>query len=349
MKLRKWFKLTVFEDPAVDRTITVFFLQGVACRAKNVWAGPADAMWCEWLVKAVPGARVVVVDYKAPRFALLGGGRLSIEDYAKRLTEELTANGYTEGRCAIVAHSLGGLIAKSMLKFSTLAKNARHRQLADALEGIFFIATPHNGSQLASVAQHFPGATKILKELAGSAATVQSLAEFYSARAQHYGIRTRAFVERRPTNGVIVVSEDSADPKTADCDPIPLDRSHMGIARVADEADGVFPGIVQDLKRWVATPRKETPGLSPDELGELADVLASEGTKTDRLEQMATVMRAAAARLQIRHFALAPDTTKLARITVATFEDARALGLVDLAAIYPDQIDFRTMRHAALA
>jgi hypothetical protein len=272
----------------------------------------------------------------------------TVDDYAIALAEELTARAVTDLPIVFIGHSLGGILVKAALKFSAHAKAPRHRRLINKTAGVVFIATPHHGARIATMASRLPGSTKILKALRRAAPENEDIAKWYSQRAGDYGLWTSAYSERKPIGGVFIVEPDSADPRAPGCTPVPLDRDHLSIAHVESSEDGVFPGIVRDVIDWLERASRPSARISDGELDEIAMAVASAPGAQERANKVAAILRAAADRLALRRVSFAAAGDRL-DILLNDFADVEALRLVDLAAVYPNVLAFRVARMPSLA
>jgi pimeloyl-ACP methyl ester carboxylesterase len=170
-----------------------------------------------------------------------------------------------------VTHSLGGLVVKSMLRRAeelsrpgSATMDRTVGRIAERTRAVVFIATPHCGASLASLSLLGPtlahgslhllapllawsgfvlgGLALALRRLVQPSQYLQQLAQndpalrelqvSYRQFAEHRGIETLAYYERRPYLLLTVVSPCSADPGLAACTPVGIDAHHIGIAKL---------------------------------------------------------------------------------------------------------------------
>src|SRR5262245_44151501 len=146
-----------------------------------------------------------------------------------------------------VAHSLGGVLVKQALQFAESLGGHDWREIGNRARAIVFLATPHDGATLATVATRLAEATRgtgvlarvfmrpslALRNLQKNNPTLRYQGEWYRSHVASQGIETITFAERRPLlGGLMVVDESSANPHIPNCVPIPLpDEDHISIAK----------------------------------------------------------------------------------------------------------------------
>src|SRR5262249_14609615 len=120
---------------------------------RDTWVHPAGGFWPAWLATDFPGLGIWSVEYDA---AWLGwtGTAMPIVHRATNLLDLLTTHGLGTRPLCFIAHSMGGLIVKAVLRecADTAHTTAAHQQLLDHAQGILFLSTPHTGADLAKLA-----------------------------------------------------------------------------------------------------------------------------------------------------------------------------------------------------
>lgn len=218
--------------PAVD----VVFIHGLGDAFESCWQntsrGSGD-VWPVWLSEVFPGIAIWGLDYPTSKYiALLNGPDLSLLTVAASLSELLRAKKIGRRPLVLVCHSLGGVIAKAMLRSCESSTTPPKKAIFGNCKGVVFLASPHSGSPLASILSLIPGvASKQTKELVKAGALLMDLNTWYKNKAPLAGVRSCAFYETMSTNGAMVVDAGSADPGVPDCDPIPIDANHRDICK----------------------------------------------------------------------------------------------------------------------
>ncbi|MEK9507325.1 NUDIX domain-containing protein [Gemmatimonadota bacterium Y43] len=149
----------------------------------------------------------------------------------------MLSKGIGSGKPIFVAHSLGGIVAKSILRKSHRSRRERLNCLFNSVEGVCFLATPHKGSPWADVLNSintvmpFVRASERIDELAHDNESLESLSAWYRDVTAASNLETMAFYEQRRTKNIMVVPHYSANPDVVDCDPIPVPENHIEIAK----------------------------------------------------------------------------------------------------------------------
>jgi pimeloyl-ACP methyl ester carboxylesterase len=134
----------------------VIFVHGLAGDGETTWqiAGDTSTYWPLWLFDQITTVNVWSLTYPAAavRWGKAGEGVL-LPDRAKAVLDILCSNGIGRRPIVFVAHSLGGLLAKQIIRSASELNIQEWTELADNVRGIIFLGTPHNGSGIASFAK----------------------------------------------------------------------------------------------------------------------------------------------------------------------------------------------------
>lgn len=151
----------VFESPVL-RLVTDFGYRHVYQNGSDIldpdWQPPLDENGNP--VQGIPAQSIVIYRYYDDGSELLGSGRAkNIESYARGLNELVlkvrdlvcsygkTPLDKTKFRCYLVAHSMGGLVARAFLQNPALGDGDARR----CVDKLFTFATPHNGIDVAGI------------------------------------------------------------------------------------------------------------------------------------------------------------------------------------------------------
>jgi pimeloyl-ACP methyl ester carboxylesterase len=224
----------------------VVFIHGLNSSSQDCWSAPGGEFWPSWLVDEFKDIGVWAIDYGAAASDWFSERKpMPIAQRAINLLELLNANGLGRRPLVFITHSMGGLMAKQMLRHArTESKNAAHQKVGEAVEGIVFIATPHRGAALANWMEYFRlifRRTVAVTELQLDSGFLISLADWFEIQASQLKIKTLAFSETRPTHNFMIVNSQSADP--GNVQPIPLDANHIEISKPSNRQSLLYPRV----------------------------------------------------------------------------------------------------------
>ncbi|SED04793.1 Tetratricopeptide repeat-containing protein [Amycolatopsis tolypomycina] len=230
------FSVVMPEAPTLD----VVFLHGLGGDARTTWA-TGEAFWPDWLGQDVPGAAVWLVGYAASPVGWFGPRAMPLQDRAGNVLAALQNEGVGERPLVLVAHSMGGLVAKQMLRYADASP--AYASFAAAARGVVFLATPHFGADMATFLKHLKlvlRTTAAIDDLQRNAAHLRDLNFWYRHWAHRTGIRNLVFFEAYSRWGVQVVDAGSADPGLAGVDPIAVDADHLTICKPGRRSELVY-------------------------------------------------------------------------------------------------------------
>ncbi|CCE00659.1 alpha/beta fold hydrolase [Bradyrhizobium sp. STM 3809] len=244
---------------AGDIHTRVIFVHGLGGDPWKTWQCRSDtkAFWPRWLAEDLDGVATYVMGYDAP---VSGWGRLRalhpIDVAAGALARLFALSELRTGAIIFVCHSLGGLVVKQLLR--TAASEAEHR--ADAsdflarVKKIAFLATPHNGAELATWADRL----RIL--VRPSAATASLVRNDPHLRELNYWYRDcplsktvhhLVLVETEPMRILgTIVPIDSGDPGLSSSRPIFIERvDHQAICKPCSRDSDVYVNVKAFVER----------------------------------------------------------------------------------------------------
>lgn len=252
-----------------NREADVIFIHGLGGDAYKTWRNSNQFFWPVWLGKEFPEVGVWSLDYPASpsRWVSAGwllkrqsdaGRTMALPDRALQVLDRMVQCGLGERPILFVCHSLGGLLAKQILRNSFDATDARKRQVFTQTSALLFLATPHSGSELASLFNAFSlvfGTTVSIEELRAHDAHLRELYNWYRNHAPGLGIQTVTYYEQRPVKvGLSIVNPTSAHPGVG-ADPVPLDEDHISIARPESGTAQVCSSVCDLLRNTVLAQR----------------------------------------------------------------------------------------------
>jgi protein SERAC1 len=255
-------KISGCDNPS--RRGDVVFVHGLGGHPQKTWH-PAEKTdndsWLYWLGKDLTDLGIWTFGYKA-EFSDWKGKAMPRFDQARNLFNSLQDEQLGEDKPLIfVTHSLGGLLVKQVLN---LADTYDKREFIDKIQGIVFLATPHNGSHLANtvgILGNILRTTVSVEELEVNNPWLRDLDVWYRQKVnnRNYQIATKVYYEAWNTSGYKVVDAGSADPKLLDVMPVPVDADHITIAKPSSRNHDVYKGV----KNFVQKHLKPVPSLPP--------------------------------------------------------------------------------------
>ncbi|MGH8142920.1 MAG: ABC-three component system protein [Steroidobacteraceae bacterium] len=201
---------------------------------------------------------------------------MGLFERAKSTLDLLDSHAFGSRPIALVCHSLGGLLAKQLLKTAELSGDPSWKQIGDRVSLVVFIATPHTGSGLATALKHIVPrlASTHIETLCSDSSQLHELNEFYRVAAQKRPIKTVVYYEKFKAKGaVLVVDASSADPGVADTVPIPVDADHETICKPSSKDAVVYMGVLKHLQAVMPRPSEEASVRSGRAEGDRRDLL----------------------------------------------------------------------------
>jgi pimeloyl-ACP methyl ester carboxylesterase len=259
-------------EPTIEKAkrlpprLSVVFVHGLRGGGFSTWnAGDKTEVkfWPESLAARNPDCAVWTANYRTTVLDSVtrNGVRMGLLDRAAWFIEALRREHVAAHPIVFVAHSFGGLVVKQALQFADSLGVEEWKPIGTHTRAVVFLATPHEGSSLANFASGAASLTTprwllktspIVQDLERDAALLRYLKVWYRDYAQQENIKTRAYAERRETGKTIVVDAGSADPGIPGQISLPLEESHLSIAKPARVEAPVFADL-EALIREVGT------------------------------------------------------------------------------------------------
>ncbi len=260
----------------------VLFVHGLGGDAYSTWRhGPDNAsLWPSWVAGKYPAMKVWSLGYAAAPTKLARfkgwfsraqrdqGQSMALPDRATQVLDLMVQRGFGQRPILFVAHSLGGLLVKQVLRTAKESVDARQRAIFERTRGVLFLATPHAGADLASLADSFRiifRGTVSMEDLRAHDAHLRNLFDWYRNHSVPASIQTVTYFETRSYLGATIVNPTSAHPGVGK-DPVGLDENHISISKPGapdSQVCGALDQMIHDLIPGLGTTSVPAPGSPP--------------------------------------------------------------------------------------
>ncbi|MBW4700074.1 MAG: TIR domain-containing protein [Aphanocapsa lilacina HA4352-LM1] len=233
-----------------DRLGDVVFVHGLDGDARKTWQpeNKPERFWPNWIGEDIDGVGVWSLGYPINAFGWKGA-TMPLADRAVNALVVLKTDGVGMDRPVVfIAHSLGGLLVKEMLRKATDGSVPEGKLLAQNTRGVVFLSTPHSGSNLADFVAYlkFLLPNVSVDELRTQEPRLRELNTWYRNNVSRLGIHTQVYCERKPTQAgrnffgqlvnTVVVDAASSDPGITGVTAVPMDDDHISISRPTRES-----------------------------------------------------------------------------------------------------------------
>ncbi|KAK7975915.1 Transcription initiation factor TFIID subunit 2 [Apiospora arundinis] len=239
---------TLFEPEDSTPEVDLIFVHGLGGGSRKSWSKSPDPLHF-WPKAWLPGdpefscVRIHTFGYKAD-WGERRQSMLSIHDFAQSLLGELKNDPLIRRdntRLILVGHSMGGCVAKKA--YILARQDASSKNIADRIQSIFFLGTPHRGSDLASILQNMLavawGSKPYVNDLLPNCATLAEINDVF----RHYAgdLRLWSFYETLPVNAKvlnkIVVEKYSATLGYGNEEIAAMDADHRHVCKFDTQSD----------------------------------------------------------------------------------------------------------------
>jgi pimeloyl-ACP methyl ester carboxylesterase len=259
------------QDGTRSRIADVVFIHGLGGDAEGTWrhvdsSRQIDSWWPRWIAEDDERLAVWSLDYDAAPSAWLGGA-MPLSDRAGNILTRFEADHLGARSLILVCHSLGGLVAKQMLRSAEGDGVSAWQRIGENVAGIVFLATPHAGSRLADymsgLASIIGGRpTVAVKELEANAAPLRDLNRWFRNYVNKRKLPVLVFFETHNTSGVRVVDATTADPGLVDVVPRAIDADHGSIAKPATREALVHKRVLEFIAEQTSSAGQRSPQVS---------------------------------------------------------------------------------------
>ena len=186
-------------DPAQP---AIVFVHGLGGDLFDTWVGPGasrDDSWLNWVGQDT-GCDTWTLGYDSA-LSRWQDQAMPLPDQGTQVVQLLAVHpGLKDRTMVLVGHSMGGLVIKTLITQSQAAGDVRARALVGRIRGVVFVATPHQGSQLACLAK---AVTAVLRtnaqvgDMSRHDAHLRQLGIAFREQRRALNLKVAAFAEAR--------------------------------------------------------------------------------------------------------------------------------------------------------
>jgi predicted alpha/beta hydrolase family esterase len=211
----------------------VVFVHGLNGDARRTWTSREGEMgfWPERLGSEFPNIGVWSLGYPAYSTQWRGDA-MALPDRARNVLELIRLKRLASVPLVFIAHSLGGLVVKTVLRSAFTTGNKDWEDIGKAVKGVLFLATPHGGSLIASVHNVFrvvARSNETIEDMRLHSPYLEDLNEWFAGNFDRLGLKGHVLREGKTTAGVWVVDRLSARPGIPSIPVIDADADHISI------------------------------------------------------------------------------------------------------------------------
>ncbi|RDA85220.1 hypothetical protein CP532_3265 [Ophiocordyceps camponoti-leonardi (nom. inval.)] len=263
-----------------EAKVDIVLVHGLNGSPQKTWTASNGVFWpLDLLPASLRGtpANVLTYGFNADVYSRKhGGGSASdnfIHQHAQTLVTSLTLFRKGEGtsRNAIiwVCHSLGGILVKRALLYSNDVRTSHHedyRSIYVSTFGIFFLGTPHTGSDVATwglVLQGmadavvprklFESESVLLKTLKRDSETLSNINNHFLDIYQRFRIHMAHENHKTDIKGskIIVVDANSASPQLPGVTYYGVETTHAQMCKFSSASAPGYRALSTDIRQWV--------------------------------------------------------------------------------------------------
>ncbi|MCJ1303934.1 hypothetical protein MMC08_006745, partial [Hypocenomyce scalaris] len=267
----------VYPRTNAPTNVDIVFVHGLNGDPHRTWTSEQTKVF--WPAQLLPplleeeNARVLVYGYDSEVTSFTDGvSKDKIHNHAESLVAALAANRRlrkaTERPIIFVAHSLGGLVVKRGLIYSSEIRGPKTEHLRSifvSTYGILFLGTPHKGSDVAQWGSRLEWICnavmpkkiidtqpQLVEALKTNNETLQNIdRQFIQLMSRFY---IYFFHEAKPTNlkGTFrfIVEEDSASPNVQDVERAGIQADHSHMCKFESDSSPGFDLVAEGIQRY---------------------------------------------------------------------------------------------------
>jgi pimeloyl-ACP methyl ester carboxylesterase len=245
----------------------IVFVHGLGGDLFDTWVGPGtsrDDCWLHWVGKDT-GCDTLTLAYDSA-LSRWHDQAMPLPDQGTQVGQLLGVHPALRDRSIVlVGHSMGGLVIKTLITQSQAAGDERARSLMGRIRGVVFVATPHYGSQLVSLARAVAAVLRTnaqVGDMSRHDAHLRQLAAGFREQRRTMRLKVAAFAETRDVVrqdkswfglftkqvGVRVVDPTSSDPGLEGVTTVPLAEDHFSICKPSSRDAQIHHALVAFIR-----------------------------------------------------------------------------------------------------
>jgi hypothetical protein len=232
---------------------------------------------------------VYAIGYPASIYNKWAKKEMNLYERAKNALEHLVSNNIGKRPVAFITHSLGGILAKQILRAAFETADTDWKELLVQTRLVAFLATPHTGSSLAELLKNYakPFSSAHVTALSNDCGQLDDLNSAYRNFAPANSIRSIAYYEKFKIKNILFVDQHSADPGITGTEAIALDADHLSICKPKNREEILYRSLSRHLAKQLAAASSSTSAtFDIDDYGQ-----PSEHDRRDLLQKLADAGR----------------------------------------------------------
>lgn len=257
-------------DSQKQDDLAIIFIHGLNGDTRETWMfdkKDESTLWPKWLASDID-CSVWLLGYDA-KLSSWQDNAMPLPDQGDAVLEELHSEPRLKNRpLLLIGHSMGGLLIKTLVHHGRSKGVPRYESIIKHIRGISFVATPHNGSQLATLAKY---ASLLLRtnpqvgNMQTHEAHLRSLNQQFLAyfNDQKTNIAVRTYAE---TKGVLIgkkvfginvggtkliVDPNSSEPHVPGEIAVRLPEDHSSISKLKDKNQTLYKSLLAFIQEDV--------------------------------------------------------------------------------------------------
>ncbi|KAL1988851.1 hypothetical protein VTN96DRAFT_7735 [Rasamsonia emersonii] len=288
--------LHVIHRPAAAAPVDIIFVHGLGGDSRKTWSRNHDPnfFWPELWLPLDPDigkCRILTFGYNASFGVGASRSTNNITDFAKELLYEMGFGrddrgedlGIGKAPIVFVAHSMGGLVVKKA--YLQGQNDQRYQSIVHAISGIVFLATPHRGTDLATILNRvlmatFQSPKSFIDDLKRSSPILEEVNDQFRHVAPRLSIVSfyETLATRVGLTNLMILTKDTATLGYPQEVSRNLNANHHDVCKYSGPDDPNYIAVLNMMKSLVAQFRLKRVDivneLTPDDATAVEELLA---------------------------------------------------------------------------